>query len=407
LERLPTGGTGAHGMSEDQRISIDALRERRLAWLLLTKREVLLERWARRVVADPIVPTANTLSWPALDNSMPELIARLLGRLTRHPPAGWGERVGREVGASEDVGVAHAKHRFAVHYTVAEALRELSHFRAALLELCHEYAIEITVEEAKLMHATIDEMMATSATQLESSSSRAHEAVMAVVAHDLRNPLNVIALQAARMAAGNAVDAVSVGGALGRAVQRMLRLVDDLLVFTGLEAGHLRVRSAPVDVRSTAQYVVEQLAPAALRQKVTLTFLPPTEEVEVVCDSDRIEQALGNLVANAIKFTPAGGSVRVTLEAKSEHVVFRVTDTGPGVHSDHAEGIFRPFWQAPGATKQGVGLGLAITRGIVEAHGGTLILEHTPGPGAAFSFTLPLEGAARGSSSFKVASPDT
>ncbi len=392
-------------MSEEPQISMDALNEGRLGWLLLTKREALLERWARRVLADPAVPTASALSSPALSNSMPSLVARLVGRLARHPPAGWGERLGREVGASEEIGVAHAKHRFAVHYTASEALRELSHFRAALLELCHEYAIEITVDEAMLLHATIDEMMATSAGELESASSRAQREVMAVVAHDLRNPLNIIALHAARMSGGKPVDIASLGGSIERSTQRMQRLIEDLLLFTRREAGHLLMRRARVDIRGTVHSVVEQLVPAALHKNVSLTFDTPGEEMSAVCDPDRVEQALGNLVANAIKFTPPGGKARVTLEAGSDHAIFRVSDSGPGIGPEHAEEIFRPFWQAPGVPK-GVGLGLAITRGIVEAHGGTLTVASTPGAGSTFSFTLPFEEAPRASSSFKVASEE-
>ena len=113
----------------------------------------------------------------------------------------------------------------------------------------------------------------------------------------------------------------------------------------------------------------------------------PDEETFMVCDPHRIEQALGNLVANAIKFTPAGGTVRIEMGAASDHVFFRVSDTGPGISPEHASEIFRPFWQAPDAPRQGVGLGLAIARGIVEAHGGSLTVESAPGAGATFSFS--------------------
>ena len=391
-------------MSDEARLSMDALHEGRLAWLLLHKRDVLLERWAERVLADPVVPAANGLSWPALEDSMPPLIARLLSRLARHPVEDWGERVGREVGASEDVGLAHARHRFALHYTVSEALRELSHFRAALLELCHEHKIVVSVDEAKLLHATIDEMMATSASGLERAALDAHREVMAVVAHDLRNPLNVVAVHAAQMSAGKPVNVPTVGGALERSAARMQRLVEDLLVFGGLEVGRLRVQSTRVDVRSTGKHVVEQLGHAASRQKVALTLAVPEEEIFIVCDPDRIEQALGNLVANAIKFSPTGETVRIEIGAASDHAFFRVHDSGPGVSPEHLAEIFRPFWQAPGAPKQGVGLGLAIARGIVEAHGGSLTVESAPGAGATFSFTLPFDPSVRSSDSFAVLS---
>ncbi len=394
-------------MGDDPRLSIDGLKEGRLGWLLVHEREALLERWARRVLDDPTVPAASRLSWPALEDNMPPLIDRLLGRLAHHPPTEWGERVGREVGASPELGVAHAKHRFALHYTVSQALRELSHFRAALTELCHEHHTAINVEEAQLMHATIDEMMATTASELERSTLSARDEIMAVVAHDLRTPINVVTTQASLMAAGKAIDVVTVGKALDRSAARMQRLVADLLAFAGLEVGHLTVEVSQVDIRTVGHHVIEQLGHTALRGNVELLLVAPDREIRAVCDPDRIEQALGNLVANAIKFTPAGGSVRVEISAGHDGAIFRVADTGPGIDPQHTVEIFRPFWQAPGAPKQGVGLGLAITRGIVEARGGSLTVENVPGAGATFSFTLPFSATGRASASFAVLSDAT
>jgi signal transduction histidine kinase len=375
---------------EYERLSVSALSEGRLAWLLTTYHRELLERWKRRVLEDPEVPGANRLSVPALEDHIPELIRRLLMRLARHPTEGWGERVGREVAAST-VGVEHAQQRFAVHYTVAEALRELSHFRASVLVLCAEYHVVPNLDESALLHTTIDEMMARSATELERSSLGVHEQAMAVVAHDLRNPLNTIAMYAARMQAGDAVSSPSkTGEILARSVRSMDRLVEDLLTFSKLEGGRFSIQAAQVDARDVAREVSEQYGPAARRRRIELSTAMPDEAVRLVCDHDRILQALGNLVGNAIKFTPEGGRVRVDLEAREGHCLFRVTDTGPGIAPEHVEDVFRPFWQAPGS-RQGAGLGLAIARGIVEGHGGTIGVERHPPPGAHLVFTIPYE----------------
>lgn len=387
-------------MNDEAAPAEERSEERSLAWLLLHERNTLLARWACRVLEDASVPTASRLSWPALEDSMPPLIDRLSGRLARHPPSGWGESIGREVGASPDVGVAHAKHRSGLHYTVAETLRELSHFRAVLVEMCHEHHTVVDVEEAKLMHATIDEMMTTSASEIERGVLGTYEEIMAVVAHDLRNPISLVVMHASKMSAGQSVDTVSVGRALERSATRMQRLVEDLLAFTGLAAGHLSVSLSEIDARNAAYHVVEQLSHAAIRGNVELRCVAPEKEVRIVCDPERVEQALGNLVANAIKFTPRGGSVRVEVEGRADGAGFRVSDTGPGIDPQYASEILRPFWQAPGAPRQGVGLGLAITRGIVEAHGGSLTVESTPGAGATFAFTLPFDASGRGMDSF-------
>ena len=126
----------------------------------------------------------------------------------------------------------------------------------------------------------------------------------------------------------------------------------------------------------------------------------PSAPVHVLCDHDRILQALGNLVGNAIQFTPKGGRVRVEVEAKRDHCLFRVADTGPGVSPEHVEDVFRPFWQADGAS-QGAGLGLAIARSIIEAHGGTIGIESHVPSGASFVFTLAYKGAPKESASIR------
>lgn len=108
-------------------------------------------------------------------------------------------------------------------------------------------------------------------------------------------------------------------------------------------------------------------------------------------------QALGNIVGNAIKFTPEGGRVRIALDVLPDRYAVRVSDTGLGINPEHADNIFRPFWQAPGA-KHGSGLGLAIARGIVEAHGGQIMVEGSSTPGATIVFSLPSTEKHTGSS---------
>jgi signal transduction histidine kinase len=378
-------------MGEGDRPSTAARTPGRLAWLLTTFREELLLRWTRRAIDDQKVPDANRLSKPALVDHVPDLLDRLLNRLALHPAEGWGERVGREVGGS-GVGVAHARQRIALNYSLPEALRELSLFRVTVLSLCEEHDVLLSRDEAELFHATIDEMMTTSASELERISRRMYEQLMAVVAHDLRNPLNTITFQAARLRGGS-LDAEKVekaGDALARNAQLMERLIADLLTFSTLKGGHFAIEVAEVNASEIVREAYEQFRPLAERRGIEIAAIVPEREVLVRVDRDRIVQALGNLVANAVKFTPDKGRVRIELDSGGRECVFRVRDTGPGIPPEHIENIFRPFWQVE-ANKQGIGLGLAIARGIVEAHGGEIGVERS-GPGATFVFSIPCGG---------------
>ncbi len=212
---------------------------------------------------------------------------------------------------------------------------------------------------------------------------------MAFVAHELRNPLSAVLVGTARLQSGALETSTRALEVLARNAALMDRLVADLLTISKLEAGHFTIQCEEVDARAILQDTCDQLGPVALARSIDLDAELPGEPVLVDCDRDRTTQALGNLVANALKFTPQGGQVEVRLEADVQRCVFRVKDTGPGISARDAAAIFQPFWQAPQTSSQGTGLGLAIARGIVEAHGGTLRLEQPSAPGAVFAITLP------------------
>jgi signal transduction histidine kinase len=122
---------------------------------------------------------------------------------------------------------------------------------------------------------------------------------------------------------------------------------------------------------------------------VQLQVEPVAEETRVRCDRDRLLQVFSNLVGNAIKFTPEGGQIVLAVSSHPEGVVFSVRDTGRGISSEHLPHLFHRFFQVDPAHRSGVGLGLSIVKAIVEAHGGTLSVESTPGQGSVFRFALP------------------
>jgi signal transduction histidine kinase len=355
---------------------------------LAQSRAVLIERWKQRVLDDPSVPVANRLSDPVLTDHIPALIDRLVDRFSAAAAHAEAESSGPASGEVA-LGLAHAQQRAGAHYSVSEGIRELAHLRAALLELCREEGVAMSAHEAEFLHTTLDAIVTASATELDRASLVLYQRAMAFVAHELRNPLSAILMGSARLRSGAQEASTKALEVLARNAALMERLVADLLTISKLEAGHFTIECQDVDARTIAQDTCDQLGTLALARRIDFDIQVPAHAAFVHCDRDRMTQALGNLVANALKFTPEGGRVGVHVELGAEGCTFRVTDTGPGISAEGAAAIFRTFWQAPQTSSQGTGLGLAIARGIVEAHGGTIALERHAGLGAVFVIALP------------------
>lgn len=174
--------------------------------------------------------------------------------------------------------------------------------------------------------------------------------------------------------------------------RRLARLVDDLLDFARLEAGSFRLARETVDARALVDDVLTSLQPQATAMQVALTVSLPSEPVSLCADPQRIEQVLTNLIHNALKFTPAGGQVAVSLRVEGDQALMAVTDTGVGIAPEHQAAVFEKFFQVSHDSPSGLGgsgLGLYIAKSLVEAHGGRIGLESAPGRGSRFWFSLP------------------
>jgi signal transduction histidine kinase len=219
------------------------------------------------------------------------------------------------------------------------------------------------------------------------------EEVLAVVSHDLRSPLSTIQAGAAQILAETQGDAQRAGTArtaerIGRASKRMLHLIRDLLDFSSIEAGKLRIELAEHEVADLVTEALEMLQPIAAEKGVRLEKDGELSRLKVRCDRERILQVFSNLIGNAIKFTGEGGSITLRGRGERDRVVFSVNDTGPGISEDDRAHIFDRYWQAKKG-RESLGLGLAIAKAIIESHGGTIWVESTVGVGTAFFFTLP------------------
>jgi PAS domain S-box-containing protein len=221
---------------------------------------------------------------------------------------------------------------------------------------------------------------------------RAREDLLAIVSHDLRNPLGVVLASTALLLKSNLPPdkqerARRQVEAIQRAGNRMNRLIRDLLDFASIQAGRLSVSKHPQDVAAMVNEVLEVTEPLATAKSHRLVA-DVASDLAIKCDHDRVIQLFSNLVGNAVKFTADGGTITVRAVPDSGIVRFSVIDTGPGIPADELPYVFDRYYQAQRRNRDGIGLGLSIARGIVEAHGGRIWAESEEGKGSTFSFTL-------------------
>lgn len=227
---------------------------------------------------------------------------------------------------------------------------------------------------------------------------RARDEVLAVVSHDLRNPLNAITLSSALLTHPSTSDGLSERemrqlSAIARSAEQMTRLIDDLVDVAGIEAGRLSVDRQPVQVDAMLLESAEMFAPVAADHGVQLRTDVAEDLPLVLADRARVLQVLSNLLGNAVRYAPRGGTVTLGAGRGAGEVCVRVSDTGPGIAPEHREHVFDRFWRVSAQRRAGAGLGLAIARGIVEAHGGRIWAEGEPGEGTTLQFTLPVSGS--------------
>jgi PAS domain S-box-containing protein len=256
------------------------------------------------------------------------------------------------------------------------------HYDPDDLALAEELArrASLAVENARLFSAA-------------EQATRARDEMLGVVAHDLRNPLSTITMASQMMLEIAAPERTMERKQLEimrRAAERMKRLISDLLDAKRIESGGLTVDPRPEEVATVVGDALEMLRPLASSSSLHLDAAVPDGLPRVMVDPARVQQVLSNLVGNAIKFTPAGGSITVRAELASDGVCLAVVDTGPGIPTEQLPHIFGRFWQGKRTDRRGVGLGLAIAKAIVEAHRGRIWVESQVGAGTSFYFTVPV-----------------
>jgi signal transduction histidine kinase len=275
----------------------------------------------------------------------------------------------------------------------------------ALADGAHDFltkpldAIEVRLRVRNLLNTRLLHLEQRRAREAAEAATAARDRVLSVVAHDLRNPLAAIAMDAemvrCMLSEEEHADQHEGVARIERIAHRMHGMIEDLLDVSRLERGTFAVRPSPTQPRDVLAEAEGMLQPLARAKGVALLFEGPDELPTIPADSGRVMQVLSNLVGNALDFTPAGGSVRVSWEPREAGLTVCVADTGTGIPAEQLPLVFGDFWQGTsGRRRSGIGLGLVITRAIVEAHGGRIGVESAVGVGTTVTFTLPV-GAPR------------
>lgn len=221
----------------------------------------------------------------------------------------------------------------------------------------------------------------------------ARDDVLAVVSHDLGNPLAAIRLASTVLnklltRSGGQPDALQQVENIRAAVAQMDRLIRDLLDVKRIEAGFLALEKERVRIPSLLAEVSESYAPIAAARSIELRTDGVVDDA-LLADRERLLQVFSNLVGNALKFTPPGGHIILAATRDGQSVRFTITDTGPGIPAENLPHVFDRFWQARRTGRHGIGLGLAIVKGIVDAHGGSIHIASELGAGTTFTVELP------------------
>jgi len=298
---------------------------------------------------------------------------------------------------------AEAGQRRQAELQLQDALASVEQQVAERTDALSRAMAKLEVSEQQL-HLALDDRAAAlaraeDARRVAEEASELKDEFLATASHELRTPLNAIVGWAHVLRSGALVDdaqrlhAVS---AIDRNAKIQTRLIEDLLDVSHMIQGRLSLTVAPIDVRSVVDAAIDTIRPATAARQTALQISLPKEEVTVLGDSHRLQQVVGNLLANAVKYTPSGGAIAVMVRMVRGRAEIVVTDTGDGIAPAFLGHVFEPFRQGASSTmRTGMGLGLAIVERLVELHGGSITVNSAGvGKGTEFVVSLPLTAAA-------------
>lgn len=394
----------------------------RLGRLILDSTDDLIHRWQARAVLEQ--PAASRMHHNALCDHLPQLLAAIARRLQaqRDTPPDAALLADR-----------HGQQRWESGWSLTELVRDYQILRLVLIEFLEDalrrpldareaIAVGLELDDAimesvnayvrhseqairedarrqadrdRLMRDAIEEGLVREAESLKAGDRRKNE-FLALLGHELRNPLGAMANAVAltEVLPPHEPDYQQAAGVLKRQLRQMERLVDDLLDISRIARGVIELKLQPVELVAALRQAAEAVRLLAEQRGQHLQLRLPDERSYVMADPSRLEQIITNLLVNAVKYTPAGGSISCGIDAAQGRALLRVSDDGIGISPDLLPHIFDMFMRAEQAARRaegGLGLGLTLVRNLVEIHGGTIqAFSEGTGQGSEFVVELPL-----------------
>jgi PAS domain S-box-containing protein len=353
-----------------------------------------LERFASTRQREALTPALRALAARPLDWDSPSPIVDTIRRRRREIAPVVDEEW---LEANEDAALVEHWRSLGAHAMLSLPLVAGDHVFGALTLI----AIDPVRSFSEDQRALAEKFATLAATTLENArlyglaqqANRARDDVLGVVSHDLRNPISAVAMCVRALEENppaNPADRAELLRTIRESAEWANRLIQDLLDVASIERGQLSLQLREQDPAQMVLQALHMFEVEAQHHGITLTTSLPTNLPLVQADNVRVIQVLGNLLRNAIKFTPEGGRIVVTAEERDGRFILSVRDTGSGIAPEHLDRIFDRYWQsADGSRARGTGLGLSIAKGIVDAHGGRIWVDSRLGEGSTFSFSLP------------------
>lgn len=373
-----------------------------LADFIICELEPILQEWesfARTLTPAALVMTGNQLRNHA------EMMLKSIANDLRTPQSP-EQQIKKSHGLDDEEkqDADHGTGRWKSNFSVEQLVSEYRALRSSVLRLwgqAHSYASTTDVEDIIRFNEAIDQLLAASVISFAAAKRKADEQeknrneFLAMLAHELRNPLSPITTASAllKKAKGNEKIIENAADVIARQAAHMARLVDDLLDVSRVTRGLIEVQLSAVDIRQAIDEAVEQVTPQIQARRHQLDVAGPPYPTAVQADKKRLVQIVTNLLANAAKYTPEGGHVKLETTVHESEVVITVKDNGVGMSPEFISHAFELFAQAertPDRKSGGLGLGLALVKNLVELHGGKVACSSAGlGQGSHFVVTLP------------------
>ncbi|MEK7355223.1 MAG: sensor histidine kinase [Bdellovibrionota bacterium] len=365
--------------------------------LLISQREDLIRSWMKRVRDDDRIPSAENLTSVLLRDHFPQLLNQIVLALAKHK-SGLLDTDGAVTGVSRsEAAQAHVTMRFLSGYTLLETLRELGHLRSEIVSRGARSQVRPSEDELDILHSSFDEVMAMAADEINARTSNAKDVFHARLSHELGTPATAIVgcVDVIRNEPKDSEKFLKSLDVLSRNAELLVATVENLRDLSQLIFGRLRISLRSSDANEIAKLAAETIYHQGVEKKVEISLRLEPEGRKIVADPVKLHQALLNILNNAVKFTPEGGSIELRCQSDSDQVEFIVIDTGEGIAEEFLPFVFEQFRQESTSDRtRGLGIGLAIAREIVEGHGGQIsVASPGKGLGSTFAIKIPVRTA--------------